>query len=158
MRPMNNEPVKVWECEHEIEVNAGPEVVWRIFQNLAEWPKWNAGIARIEVDGPFVAGTRFRMTLPDGPELTTRLVEVRENVGFVDETRLEDLRVFVDHQIQPLPAGRSRVKYSLEAFGPSCDEMGPIISADFPEVLKALAALAEEQAEHVECKLSECGG
>jgi hypothetical protein len=49
----------------------------------------------------------------------------------------------VDHRLEALAADRTRVVFSLEAFGPSCDDIGPQIASDFPDVLKSLAARAE---------------
>ena len=140
-----NQP-PVWECEHEVVVNARPEIIWRQFQDVAAWPQWNAGISHIEMSGPFETGNHFVMTTPGQEPFTTRLVEVRENNGFLDETRVGELRIFVDHQIQPISEDLTRVVYSLQAFGPGCDDVGPMVSADFPDVLKSLAARAESVA------------
>ena len=50
------------------------------------------------------------------------------------------------HRIEAL-GGRKRVVYALEISGPEADtlgpQIGPEISADFPQVLAALVALAE---------------
>ncbi len=140
---MKHDDPPVWECEHEIVVNTGPEIIWRLFQDVPGWKQWNAGIEHIEIHGPFAVGTHFVMTPPGQEPLTTRLVEVRENAGFVDETRVDELRIFVDHRLEPLDADRTRVVYSLEAFGHACETVGPQVAADFPDVLKSLAARAE---------------
>jgi len=140
---MKDQKVSVWENEHGIEVNASAEVIWALFKDVAGWKRWNAGIETIELHGPFAAGTVFTMKPPGQEKLTTQLVEVTENAGFLDRTCVGELSVFVDHRIETIAPDRCRVKYSIEAFGPSCDEIGPMISADFPEVLKALAVLAE---------------
>ena len=146
MGAMKDQKVSVWENEHSIEINASAEVIWALFKDVAGWPRWNAGIETIELHGPFAAGTNFTMKPPGQDALTTQLVEVSENAGFLDKTCVEELSVFVDHRIETIAEGRCRVTYSIEAFGPSCDEIGPMISADFPEVLKALAEIAECEA------------
>lgn len=133
---------QVWECEHAIEVSASPETIWTVMADVAGWPRWNAGIARIELQGPFAAGSTLAMTPPGRPTLTTELVEVRECLGFLDKTVVGELTVFVDHRIEPLDRWHCRVVYSLEAFGPGCDEVGPQIACDFPEVLGGLAGQA----------------
>jgi hypothetical protein len=140
---MSEKLPEVWESEHALEIGASPETVWALFQDVAGWPRWNAGIEKIEIDGPFAAGTRFVMTSPGQESLVTRLREVQENVGFLDETSVGGVRIFVDHRIKKLDADRCRVVFSIEAFGPSCDEVGLAVSADFPVVLKALASLAK---------------
>jgi hypothetical protein len=83
------------------------------------------------------------MRLPTGEELASRLVEVRKNAGFLDETQVGTTRVFVDHRIEPTDSENCRVVLSLEAFGAGCDEIGPMACADFPEVLQSLARRAE---------------
>jgi hypothetical protein len=135
----------MWECEHSIEAEASPAVIWNLFADVPGWARWNAGIERIEISGPFAVGTHFFMTPPGQPTLTSRLVEVRENGGFVDETRIGELRVFVDHSLISQEGGGTKIIFSLQAFGPDCAEIGRAISSDFPEVLKALAALAEAE-------------
>jgi len=133
----------MWKNEHSIETSASPEVIWSFFRDVAGWKKWNAGIEKIEIHGPFAAGTEFFMTPPGQETLSTRLIEVRENEVFVDETRVGDLVVLVTHRIARVGAGRTRVTFAIEANGPGCDEIGPAVSADFPDVLKSLVRLAE---------------
>jgi len=140
---MSFEDVEMWETEYSIESDAKPEVIWALFADVAGWARWNAGVEKIELLGPFAAGSKFLMTPPGQETLTTRLVEVRENLGFLDETRVGDLRIFVDHVLTVLENGRTKITYSLQAFGPGCAEVGAAVSADFPEVLKSLAGLAE---------------
>ena len=146
---MKDQKTFVWEIEHSTEIKASPQAVWSLFKDVTGWKRWNAGIEQIELLGAFEAGTKFLMKPPGQEPLTSRLLEVSENVGFLDETCVGDLKIYVDHRIEPITAGRTRVIYSLEAFGPSCDEIGPLVSADFPDVLKALATLAEVETRQV---------
>jgi hypothetical protein len=134
---------EVWRTDYSAETTAAPGTIWRIFQNVAGWKDWNAGIAHIEIDGPFAAGTWFTMQPPGEAPLRCRLVEVRDNACFVDETRIGDLVVTVAHKIDPLENGRSRITYAVEAKGPDAADIGAAISADFPDVLAALVKLAE---------------
>lgn len=142
---MNSTKPTVWEFEYAVETSATPKAIWTLLRDVERWPQWNAGVEKIEIDGPFAAGTFFTMTLPGEDAIRTRLVEVQEGRSFLDETRIGELRIFVDHRIEPLARGRTRVVYSIEAFGPNCDEVGAAVSADFPQVLRSLAALAEAE-------------
>ena len=103
---MNHE--QVWRGEYGIETPATAEVVWNIFRDIPGWKTWNAGIERIDIDAPFSTGTWFTMKPPGEDPLRSRLVEVRENECFVDETRLGDLAITVAHRIETLGAGRTR--------------------------------------------------
>ena len=138
---MNDE--STWRSEYAIETTASPETIWSIFRDVPAWKNWNAGIAQIAIDGPFTSGTWFTMTPPGEEPLRSQLVDVRENVCFVDETRVGELAILVAHRIEPLGPARTRIVYAVDASGPQAAEIGPAVSADFPEVLASLAKLAE---------------
>jgi Polyketide cyclase / dehydrase and lipid transport len=142
---MNLHQKDTWRYDYSIETLASPEVIWRLFSDVPGWKKWNAGIEQIEMRGPFVVGTEFVMTPPGQEPLLTRLIEVRENEAFVDETRVGDLVIAVAHRIERLSAHRTKVTYAVEARGPGCDVVGPAVSSDFSDVLKALVQLAESK-------------
>lgn len=135
----------VWRVEHAIETSATPETIWGIFRDVRAWKAWNAGIEHIELDGPFATGTWFTMKPPGEDPLLSKLVDVRENACFVDETRVGDLAITVAHRIESAGAGRTRITYAVEANGPGAPEIGPAIAADFPDVLAALVRLAERR-------------
>ena len=134
---------QVWRGEYSIETSATPDTIWSIFRNVPGWKVWNAGIEQIDIDGPFSTGTWFTMKPPGQDPLRSRLVEVRENECFVDETCIGDLAVIVAHRIESIGAGRTRIAYAVEASGPEAAEIGPAVASDFPEVLASLAKLAE---------------
>lgn len=97
------------------------------------------------MNGPFEVGTEFVMTPPGQEPLAGRLVDVKENEVFVDETRVGDVVVLVAHRIQHLAPKQTRVVYAVQVTGPSAKEIGQAVSADFPDVLKTLATLAESK-------------
>ena len=134
---------QIWRGEYAIETAASAGIIWSIFRDVPGWKTWNAGIEHIEIDGPFSAGTWFTMKPPGEDPLRSKLVEVRENACFVDETRVGDLVITVTHRIEPLGSGRTRIIYAAEASGPEAAEIGPAVASDFPEVLAELAKLAE---------------
>jgi uncharacterized protein YndB with AHSA1/START domain len=137
----------MWAAEHSIETSARPEQVWRLWADVDGWPEWNGDIERIELEGSFAAGGRIVMT-PIGQEaIELRIAEALEPVLFVDEADLGDIVVRTTHQVERPGTERSRVTYRMEISGPAADtvgpELGPEISADFPETLAALVARAE---------------
>lgn len=132
-----------WHTEHCIDTTATPDAIWAIFRDVPGWKAWNSGIEQIELEGPFAEGSWFTMKPPGQDPLRSRLAEVRENERFVDETRVADLVVTVAHRIERVGPGRTRVTYAVDATGPGASEIGPAIASDFPEVLRALAALAQ---------------
>ena len=135
----------MWTHEQSIETSASPARVWQLFVDVARWKDWNAGIEKIEIHGPFANGTTFTMQPPGQDVITSKLIDVKPNEGFTDETVVDDTRVIVSHRLVTLPSGRTKIVYSTEITGPAADELGPMVTSDFPEVLAALKRLAEQQ-------------
>jgi uncharacterized protein YndB with AHSA1/START domain len=138
----------MWEFEHGVETTAAPEALWRHWSDMAAWPRWNDGIQKIEIDGPFAVGTIFRMTPPGDDPVELRIVEIVPGELFTDQMDAGDFLVTTVHRLEPRPEGRTRVVYRMEITGPAADqvgpELGPAITADFPDVLAKLVSLAEE--------------
>ena len=133
----------MWTHSTSIATNATPEAVWRLFEDVAGWTDWNAGIERITLHGPFASGSTFDMKAPGMDAFRSTLRDVRPHAGFVDETVLEGTRFLVSHELQRLASGGTRVTYAIKVEGPEAATLGPLVTADFPEVLAALKALAE---------------
>ena len=140
---MSSNKDNIWECEYDLVTTASPEAIWRLFCDVPGWKQWNAGIEEIVIDGPFEAGTTFKMTPPGQETFTSLLVDVKPLELFVDETRVGDLVVRVAHRIERMDGRGARVIYSVKAIGDGAAEVGPMVSADFPQVLKRLSELAE---------------
>jgi Polyketide cyclase / dehydrase and lipid transport len=137
----------MWTNEQSIETTASPEAIWRLWSDVAGWPEWNADIDHIEISGPFAAGSTISMTPIGQDPVELRIAEAVEPDLFVDEANLGDVVVRTIHRIERIEGGRSRVTYRMEISGPAADsvgpELGPQISADFPQTLAALAQHAE---------------
>jgi hypothetical protein len=137
----------MWTTEHSIETSAAPKEIWRLWADVPGWPAWNGDIERIALHGPFAAGSRIVMT-PQGEEpIELRIAKAVEPECFVDEADLGDVVVRTIHRVQPLQAERARITYRVEITGPAAEtlgpQVGPEISADFPQTLAALVERAE---------------
>ena len=128
----------MWTTEHSIETNAAADAIWRAWADVSRWPEWNADIERIELTGPFAAGSTIAMTPRDQDQVQLRLSDVVEGERFVDEAEVAGTVVRTTHSIEVLGEQRLRVVYRLEASGPAAEAIGPAISADFDDTLKAL--------------------
>ncbi len=137
----------MWVKEYRVETSAAPEEIWRLWADVPGWPAWNGDIERIELVGPFAAGSRILMT-PIGEEpVELRLAEAVEPELFVDEAELGEIIVRTVHRVDRLDGMRVRVTYRMEITGPAANrlgpQIGPEISADFPHTLAALVERAE---------------
>jgi uncharacterized protein YndB with AHSA1/START domain len=135
----------MWAVEHSVETSATPEQIWRLWADVAGWPEWNGDIERIDLDGPFAAGSRITMTPIGEDPIGLEIAEVAEPELFVDEADLGDIVVPTIHRAERLDTG-TRITYRMEISGPAADtlgpELGPQISGDFPQVLAALVERA----------------
>jgi uncharacterized protein YndB with AHSA1/START domain len=128
----------MWTTEHSIETTAAPDVIWRAWAEVQEWPRWNGDIDRIELTGPFTQGSTITMSPPAQEPVLLRIAEVVPGKQFVDEADVGGTIVRTTHRLERLGDGRTRVVYRLEAAGPAADAIGPAVSADFGDTLKAL--------------------
>jgi Polyketide cyclase / dehydrase and lipid transport len=135
----------MWNHEEFIETSAPSSRIWALFSDVARWKDWNAGIDTIEIHGSFEVGTSFRMRPPGQDELTSTLVEVKPFESFTDETVVGETRVLVKHQLVQVSEGKTRIIYSTEITGPAANEIGPMVTADFRDVLATLKMLAEQK-------------
>jgi polyketide cyclase/dehydrase/lipid transport protein len=137
----------MWAYEHSVETTATSEALWHHWSDMAMWPQWNDGIETIDVEGPFEVGTAFTMTPPGDEPIRMRLTEIKRGESFTDEMDAGDFVVRTEHRLEPGAAGLTRIIYRTEITGEAADhigpELGPQITADFPEVLAALAKRAE---------------
>ena len=137
----------MWASEHSVETSAAPEQIWRLWADVAGWPEWNGDIEQIELVGAFAAGGTILMT-PIGDEpVELRITAAVEPELFIDEADLGEIVVRTIHRVERIDHDRVRVMYRMEITGPSADtlgpQIGPEISADFPQVLAGLLARAE---------------
>ncbi|MEV4136615.1 SRPBCC family protein [Dactylosporangium sp. NPDC049742] len=136
----------MWEYEYAADSTVDAGALWALWSDVGGWPRWNSGVERIEIDGPFAAGTAFRMTGPGEDEaIEMRLTEVVPGERFTDEMDAGDFVVRTEHRIERT-AGGTRVVYRTEITGPAAGEigprLGPAITGDFPDVVAALIAQA----------------
>jgi uncharacterized protein YndB with AHSA1/START domain len=133
----------MWLDEASIDTSATPDRVWALWADPAGWHQWNAGVARIEMHGPFATGSQFTMHLPSQDTFTSTLKEVRPGEEFTDETLVGETRVIVRHRLGPLDGGGTRISYTTVVIGKDEEAIGLAVSEDFPQVLAALKARVE---------------
>jgi hypothetical protein len=132
---------------HTIETDASPEAIWSLYEDVRTWPSWDAQAELITRDGPFATGSSGTMKFVGQDPLAYRLVKVEPQREFIDETPLGDIVVRVSHRLEPLGIGGTRITYAAEIEGPEeqAQQIGPMITADFPATMASLIALAKER-------------
>jgi hypothetical protein len=115
-----------------------------LFVDVPGWRVWNDGIEHIQRHGPFATGTPFTMQPSGTDAFVSTLIDVAENAGFTDETVIDGTRVIVEHRIEPMALGGTRVTYATPITDPGAQEFGPMVTADFRDVLHGLKKIAKQ--------------
>jgi hypothetical protein len=132
---------------HTIETDVPAEAIWALYEDVSTWPSWDGQAEKITRDGPFQAGTTGTMKFVGQDPLPYRLAKVEPLREFVDETPAEGLLVRVSHRLEALASGRLQITYAAEIKGPEeiAQQVGPMITEDFPQTMASLVALAKER-------------
>jgi len=137
----------MWDYETSIETDARIERIWSIWADVENWGTWNSDIEKIEINGPFAVGSEIVMTPAGQDPVHLRIADLVEGRRFVDEAEFGGVTVRTTHRLDRLDGDRIRVTYRTEITGPAADELGPqvgpAITADFPQTLAALVARAD---------------
>lgn len=136
----------MWTKEYTATVDVGPGPLWQLLSDVNGWGAWNDGIEMIALDGPLAVGATFRMKPPGEDVLTSTIAELEQDRLLTDVTQVGDLVICVVHRLEPLLSGETAVTYRVEVTGPAGDDsgeqVGTAVSADFPQVIAALASTA----------------
>jgi len=132
---------------HTIEADVTAEAIWALYDDVTTWPAWDAQAELVTRDGPFATGATGTMRFVGQEPLSYRLSKVDPLREFVDETPVGPIVVRVSHRLEPLAPGRLRITYTADIDGPAeqAQEVGPKITADFPDTMTSLVALARER-------------
>ena len=136
----------MWTHEHTAETPLTPEAVWNVLKDLDNWPRWDTSMETVTLHGPFAVGSRVTMK-PTGQEpITSVIAAITENEFYADQTDLGDVILRFSHTLTRRTEGGTRITHRLEITGPKASELGPelgpAITADFPEAMQALLAYA----------------
>jgi hypothetical protein len=132
----------MWEYEYAVETSAPRAAIWRLWTDVQNWGSWNDDIEKIELRGPFAEGSTISMTPVGQDTVELRLTDVSANEQFVDEAEVGDVVVRTIHRLEQLEEDRVRITYRTEITGPAAGELGPEIgphiTADFPQTIASL--------------------
>ncbi len=107
--------------ESSIEIEASPEVVWRVFADVERWPSWTASVRRVTpLDGSELAvGRRFEILQPRFPRLVWTVTELDAGQGWTWRQRSPGAATEALHELLALDGGRrTLVRQRIDQRGP----------------------------------------
>jgi Polyketide cyclase / dehydrase and lipid transport len=130
-----------YEFEHTEITSAAPAAVWALWADVSRWTEWDTSLVSVTLDGPFAAGGKGTMVIEGQPPISYELTEVIEGRGFTDVTEIPGAVLRFHHEVEAHD-GRTRVTHRVEIEGDMAAELGPMVTEDVPDAMRALVKLA----------------
>lgn len=135
-----------WTTAHSEQTDLAPAAVWAALQDVHEGRRAAAGGDVFEIHGPFAVGTELSVTPAGQDTFRSTIVELEPEHRYADETTYGDVTLRFTHTLDSVPGGGTRITHTLLISGPAAatvgPELGPQISADFPEAMAGLIETA----------------
>jgi hypothetical protein len=140
-----------WETTSTLAADVPPAAVWeKAYADARAWPRWNAEIRRVALDGPLALGATAKIVFSTGLRLRFRVVEFEQGRLFTDESRLPGARMGHRHMIEPVAEGGSRLTNTIYIDGPLTPIwrriLGPAAARTLPDAQRAIAEMAKSTA------------
>ena len=86
--------------KHSIKTKAKPEAIWKLWENVNEWPKWDHGIETSQLNGQFTAGSKGWLKPKGGPKVNFVIIEAVPFKKFHDRSILPLTKLDFIHTIE----------------------------------------------------------
>lgn len=87
------------QVEHSILVQASPERIFRIYEDVSTWHTWDPDTKRAWLEGPFAVGSRGSLTPTKGNTVPMLVTQVERNASFTVESRIPLFRMVFEHEL-----------------------------------------------------------
>lgn len=114
--------------ENTIDIDAPPDVVWAVTEDVERWPEWSptmTAIARVD-DGPFALGSAARVKQPGFQEVVWTVTAMDRGRSFTWEGHVVGMHMIATHEVIPVD-DRTRSVLRLEMRGLVARLMWPFI-------------------------------
>lgn len=132
--------------KHSVETSASPEDIWELWQDVANWNKWDGGVEYSTIDGPFVEGMTGTLKIKGGSLVRTTLTRVEPMKMFVEESKVFWTRIIVSHYLTE-SGGKTDVTHQIEMTGPLAFVfarlIGPSMKRNLVQGMEAMVKEAE---------------
>lgn len=134
----------MWTHEHVAETGASPAQVWRVLADLDSWGTWDTSMEWVRLEGPLAVGSTVVMKPIGQDPITSTVAAVEPGRRYADQTEFGGVQLYFSHVLEPTVDGGTRVVHRLEIAGDDADAVGPTlgpqITEDFPDAMRALLA------------------
>jgi hypothetical protein len=132
----------MWTTSATAHTRATAARVWATYCDVANWPRWDYGMAKYQPDGPFATGTSGILQPTGGPDLPFTLTLVEEGRLFVDRTPIgPDHAIIGRHELTPSTSG-TQITHTVEIVGPNAEQVAQEMGFKQEEIQETVSNLA----------------
>ena len=104
--------------DHIIDINASPEAVWAVTEDVERWPEWTPTIESVRRvnQGPFDVGSTAWIKQPGMPESEWTVTALTKGERFTWEAWIRGMRIVATHEIVASEDGTQN-KLTIEVTG-----------------------------------------
>ncbi len=81
------------------------EKVWRLWEDVNNWPRWDSGLEYCKFNGEFRVGTQFELKPIGAPKVNITISEVVPNVRFTDYCKFVGATMVDEHLLEETAEG-----------------------------------------------------
>lgn len=130
--------------EEKIMINSSASEIFKIYENVADWPSWDPDCKKAELLGSFKAGSTGIIQPNGGPKSKLYFTEVKLDKSFQVECRLPLCIMKFDHELTE-SHGRTQVLHRVTFEGILSPVFGKLIGNSLKKSLPhALAGLKKK--------------
>lgn len=134
------------QVEHRITVAAPPERIFSIYEDVPGWRTWDPDTKSATLDGPFVVGSRGKLTPAKGNTVPMLITAMVPNRSFTVECRIPLFRMEFEHELVPM-GSRTEVIHRVLFSGALSPLLGRIIARQLNSGLPVTLANLKRRAE-----------
>jgi hypothetical protein len=135
----------MWQTSYSGTTDLPVRAVWEALRKIHTGEAASEGGDTFEIHGPYQVGTELSVTPQGQDTFRSVITELEEDRVYADRTEFGDLQLTFRHTFDTT-GDQLAVTHELVIDGPSADEvgpeLGPQISADFPDAMQSLFAVA----------------
>jgi uncharacterized protein YndB with AHSA1/START domain len=127
--PEKTEVIAV-DYEVSVKIEAAPEEVWSILEDVERWPQWTptmTSVRRLD-DGPFRVGSKVRVRQPRLAEATWQVTGLEPGQDFTWESAGPGVRTRAGHRVTGRGNRASTLILSIHQHGPMAALLRPFIA------------------------------
>jgi hypothetical protein len=81
------------------------EDIWRVWQDVNNWHRWDTDIDFAKLEGPFQSGASFVLKPKGGPQFKLEFTEIVPFVSYTDFTKFPFAKMYGIHTMKPTDDG-----------------------------------------------------